>query len=199
MTARILPKRLVGVLALVMLGLTSGAGQAGPITTTLINTPGLYDFVATSPGISGTVPVVNVTTTSATWASTIGIVEFSPATGTIFLSITWSLQPLVNSAGVVTSGGPMFTGFDTFFTGPGLIAPGGNPESKTLPFPGETDVNFFANLTFTNGTDPGGGYTFELRGEQAPVVPEPGSLTLLGIGAAGLGLFAYRRRKPQPA
>jgi hypothetical protein len=37
-----------------------------------------------------------------------------------------------------------------------------------------------------NGTDGGGG--------SGDVIPEPGSLTLIGLGAAALGLFRFRRQ-----
>jgi hypothetical protein len=38
-------------------------------------------------------------------------------------------------------------------------------------------------------------WSITLTGDFLPAVPEPGSLAMLGIGALGLGAFAWRRRK----
>jgi hypothetical protein len=53
--------------------------------------------------------------------------------------------------------------------------------------------NTYSNLHTT--MFPGG----EIRGQNPQAVPEPASLTLLGIGLAGVAAYAWRRRKPAVA
>jgi hypothetical protein len=52
--------------------------------------------------------------------------------------------------------------------------------------------NAVANINAAIG---GGATYFSIGGTLAPAVPEPGSLTLLGLGAFGLFGYAWRRRR----
>ena len=68
-----------------------------------------------------------------------------------------------------------------------------------------SDLSTFVNQTFaTLGFTPGT-YTYTLPGGDTlvvtgatPVVPEPSTWALLGVGVAGLGVVTLRRRRAVP-
>ncbi len=60
---------------------------------------------------------------------------------------------------------------------------------------GRTILNGFLNDSFSDPNQGASLYTTELNNLESGSAPEPGSLTLLGIGAAGMGACAWRRRK----
>jgi hypothetical protein len=75
-----------------------------------------------------------------------------------------------------------------------LTAANLTPAGPILTFADAVDA-FKAGNTYTNlhtTMFPGG----EIRGQNIPAaVPEPGTLSLFGLGAAGLGVLALRRRR----
>jgi hypothetical protein len=77
---------------------------------------------------------------------------------------------------------------DFSFSQPGIALPSDTPYSLTLEF----------DLTLTGGGSLGGFGQAELVLPAASGVPEPTTLTLLGVGSLGLISYRWRRRK-QPA
>jgi hypothetical protein len=109
-----------------------------------------------------------------------------------------------------TQNGPLVA---TSLSQPTLVA-GTNYWMVALPGASDTWAAWNLNDQGVSGTDaisqdggstwqPNGSQTFgafEVFGNAGPVVPEPASLTLLGIGIAGIAGYGWRRRKqPVPA
>jgi hypothetical protein len=101
-------------------------------------------------------------------------------------------------------------GIDYGVVGSGYVAGTGNDHLPTTPFeqtaevfhftvPSGFDLSNINNVSFQYGTSNGEAAFVGTPPPQQPT-PEPGALTLLGIGIAGLGGCAWRRRrKPSPA
>jgi hypothetical protein len=126
---------------------------------------------------------LNFGTTSVTVPG-IGTATFTDANTGVFATPSLSLAGFTNESAInLATVNPAFASYDL--------------KSAIGPFTGSTVGSFFgAGFPTTLGefvfstSDPPATATFT-----AQVVPEPASLTLLGIGAAGLFGYGWRRRK----
>jgi hypothetical protein len=73
----------------------------------------------------------------------------------------------------------------------------GNPTSAAIVIGngGRTILNGFLNDTIVNSSQGTALYTAQISSLESGKVPEPGSLTLLGMGAAVMAGYSWRRRK----
>jgi hypothetical protein len=73
----------------------------------------------------------------------------------------------------------------------------GDPTSAAIVIGngGRTILNGFLSDTIANSSQGTALYTAQINGLESGKVPEPGSLTLLGMGAAGMAGYALRRQK----
>ena len=186
----------LALLAMAMAVATAPSALADPITGSVGVSGGNDQWTATgmtfsnpsatardATGDYGTVlgvsPITNPATindTSFTFASpdelifTIGMDTGTfTATGPIDLVLDDSEYLLFSGTGTLT-----LTGYDS--------TPGTFSFSST-----DSGLNFGASQSST--------YGFDITATPAPVVPEPGSLVLLGTGLFGMAVFAYRKAK----
>ncbi len=133
--------------------------------------------------------VSNLLAINVGWGSSQGFSDMSSATNNSHIHVTannfGNSQANGSGPNFVQTGGTVFT-----LTRSSNLATGGtNTQSFTLTAPQKTDLlngKYYINIhTATNG----GG---EIRGFLVPAVPEPGTASLLGLGA--LALAARRRR-----
>jgi PEP-CTERM motif len=174
------------------------AGQAlSDITFTLSNTAGTLGTTSASGqlgNISGIVPPGGGTVTYTSgdpsrWLGAGGQGEFNVSGDTVTLGVIGGGQPSQMIIPFQVDGGAYSNvnpGFDNF--NPYAIG----PTTFSLNLSGVTAATTITSATFSFGTGPD---TF-LPGTPGGVVPEPGSLVLLGSGLAALGLFRLRRHSP---
>jgi hypothetical protein len=137
-------------------------------------------YSVTGPGVSGLSASVSSGLVTVTVPGGIGNIASSPPPSPIFFNPVVALSDL---AAVTGPGTVAFDVTESFTTTGTTIAPAG----ADLAYGGGASANFLMDVTYT--------YTPGVRDNGGDPVPEPFSITILGVGLLGVGIVKRRRKE----
>ena len=179
----------------------SGAATPFPSTINVSGVTGATSLTVTLTGLSHTFPNdIDILLVGPNGASVVLMSDAGGANDIVNITLTFQDgAPLLPDDGQIVSGtfGPSnFEGVVDPFTGSGIVPPYGTTLAGLLAGNPNGLYRLFVvdDLAIDSGGIAGGfSLTFEVPAVAA--VPEPASMTLLGLGAAGLAAARLRRRK----